>query len=150
MIVDKIKHDSRTARRNGPKEEAVFLVTLYSEVAMVGKNKGNRETTDLEAMLVMKRFLKGTEEVIAALGLESTDYRVTKALNEQTMLNRYLPSQLPVEELRQTITDIVTNLFPEKNPKQFGNIMKHLKTNYDGRYDGAVATTIVRSIIESQ
>jgi uncharacterized protein YqeY len=148
MIVDRIKHDSMVARRNGHKKEATFLVTLLSEIVMVGKNKGNRDTTDPEAILVIKKFLKGSEEILAILGVNYTDPRATDALMEQTLLQRYLPTPLTPDELRTIIVDIITTSFPEKSPKQLGNVMKMLKDKHDGKYDGGMAMVIVREILD--
>ena len=63
MILEKIKKQQLQARKE--KSPIVGALTaLMSEVAIVGKNNGNRETTDEEAVKVIKKFIKGINETI--------------------------------------------------------------------------------------
>lgn len=147
MLLDQIKADQLEARKNrnvAPNDlKASLLTTLYSEAAMVGKNDGNRQSTDQEVIAVIKKFLKGVEETLAA-----SEEVNTFALYEKQVLLSYLPTQMTEDELSVAIDKIVAdNGFD--SAKQMGLVMKELKAQYDGQFDGKVASGLVKSKLTS-
>ena len=50
MLINQIKSDALEARKARQTNTATLLTTLYSEASMVGKNDGNRESTDAEVL----------------------------------------------------------------------------------------------------
>jgi uncharacterized protein YqeY len=141
-LVEQIKIDSLSARKAKSELKATLLTTLYSEVVNVGKNNGNRDTTDTEAVAVIKKFLKGVDETLNFLG-EKVDPRRDVALVEKAILEAYLPKQMSESELKIVIADLI-GVLPEKNPKQMGVLMKQLKERYDGQYDGQLASKMIK------
>ena len=144
-LVEQIKTDSLNARKAKDGLKATLLTTLYSEVANVGKNNGNRDTTDAEAVAVVKKFLKGVDETLVALKA-TTDPRLDVALAEKSVLETYLPKQLSEAELKVAIADLIDAL-PEKNPKQMGVLMKQMKKRYEGQYDGQLASKLIKEAL---
>ncbi len=144
-LVEKIKTDSLNARKAKDGLKATLLTTLYSEVVNVGKNNGNRDTTDAEAVAVVKKFLKGVDETLTALQ-GSTDPRRDTAQAEKLVLESYLPTQLSEAELKVAIADLIDAL-PEKNPKQMGVLMKQMKERYEGQYDGQLASKLIKEAL---
>lgn len=144
-LVEQIKIDSLSARKAKDGLKATLLTTLYSEAANVGKNNGNRDTTDAEAIAVVKKFLKGVDETLNFLG-EKVDPRRDVALVEKAILEAFLPKQMSESELKVAIADLIDAL-PEKNPKQMGVLMKQLKERYDGQYDGQVAAGLIKQAL---
>lgn len=142
-LLQQIQADSLAARKNRETDKATLLVTLYSEAANVGKNSGNRLTTDTETVAVIKKFLKGIEETIEVTKSDQTSNRYQIALDEKVILEKYLPKQLTSDELRVIITAYVETL-PDKSPKQIGVVSKFLKENYSGQYDGSVGASIIK------
>ncbi len=128
-----------------------LLSTLYSEALNVGKNDGNRETTDKETLAVIKKFLDGVNFTIETLQFNSDD-KILVAIREKGILSTYIekfqPKQLTTEQLTVIITEIVAGL-PEKSPKQMGAVMKSLKDSYDGMYQGNEASKLVKELLSS-
>lgn len=149
-LVEKIKTDSLEARKAKDGLRATLLTTLYSEVVNVGKNNGNRDTTDAEAVAVVKKFLKGVDETITHLGknemTEATAKAMMVARDERIILDGYMPKQLSEAELKVAIADLIDAL-PEKNPKQMGVLMKQLKERYEGQYDGQLASKLIKEAL---
>ena len=54
-------------------------------------------------------------------------------------LSQFIPKQLTEDELRAIIV--------EMDASHLGEIMQKLKANYDGIYDGKLASTIARDIL---
>lgn len=150
-ILDQIKQDTIAARKAKNALKSALLTTLVSEVVNVGKNDGNRETTDAETVAVVKKFLKGVDETINAIkdvsNVDGSADRYVNALHEQEILRRYLPAQLTEQELAAVVAQFVSTL-TERNPKQMGAVMAFLKVNYDGQYDGKSASAVVKQALQ--
>ena len=137
-IISDIRTASVEARKNRS-EQASLLVTLLSEATMVGKN-ANRETTDDEAIAVIKKFIKTNSDTMSVI----TDELVHQSLEaEIKVLEQFLPKQLTREELCEVIEEIVASL--EK--PNMGSIMKLLKDGYGGTYDGGMASKLVKDML---
>ena len=67
MLLETINQDRNEARKMKYTATATLLTTLYSEAQMVGKNDGNRETTDAEVVAVIKKFVKNIDETLSNL-----------------------------------------------------------------------------------
>ena len=148
-MLDRIKNDMLIARKNKDKIASNLLITLYSEASMVGKNDGNRETTDIEVLKTIKKFIKNAKETLSAHILRSDGASVSVIDNlkqEIEILETYVPKQLTEVEL----TGIITALVDENNisnMKGMGVLMKSLKEKYDGLYDGKLASVIIKKLL---
>lgn len=136
-ILEQIRADSLQARKAGDKLKASLLITLLAEVQNVGKNAGNRETTDEETQAVIKKFIKGANQILEA---DASPEAKQKSLIEVDILTSYLPSQLTEAD----IATIVNALKLSGNYPDMKSIMQHFKVCYTGRYDGAVVSRMAR------
>lgn len=120
-LLQKIKADQLLARKEGFKQTATLLTTLIGEAEMIGKNAGNRESTDQEVQQVIRKFVKNNNETIAV----ATDLNNGNVINfliaENSILQSYLPPTLSDAELKSRISGIITE------SKKFGDVMKELK-----------------------
>lgn len=142
MLVNEIKNMLDKARREKNKE-ASFLSMLYSEVAMVGKNNGNRETTNDEALKILQKTKHTTQEVIqTAIKTGRVDV-VNKSEHELKIIESFLP----VEKTREELDSIIESFLQEtdRSKKAMGIVMKKLKENFAGQYDGKVASEILKN-----
>lgn len=152
-LLENIKNDQVEARKNLYKDngetkeskqiKSSLLTTLYSEAAVIGKNNGNRETTDSEVQQVIKKFIKNIDEFLVHRP------KATELLLQKQVLQSYLPKQLTEEELQQAVDEIVGNI-EQTGPKAIGAVMKQLKMKYDGQFDGKTASTIVKNTLENK
>lgn len=137
--MQQIKDDQLTARKE-KSWKAQALTTLLGEAAMIGKDDGNRETTDVECVAVIKKFVKNMEETAKLAGMDD------HAAMEIDMLNEYLPQQIEGMRLEMTLTGIITAV-KATSMKDMGSVMKELKTNYAGRYNGSEASTLIKELL---
>jgi uncharacterized protein YqeY len=141
-----IKSDQLTARKAKDGLKATLLTTLIGELTAVGKNDGNREVTDTDVVKLVKKFLDGVNETIKlmpdATNVDGSADRYVNLLKEQSYLAPYLPQQM--DEAALTIA--VKALILEQGPNM-GKIMAGLKTLYAGKYDGAMASKIVKILL---
>lgn len=134
-LMEQIKTKQITARKAGL-TEASLLTTLLGEAAVIGKNAGNRETTDSEVVAVVKKFVKNIDETVTALTERGVD--ATTFLAERTVLEQFLPMQLSENALIEVA----------KCQPNMPAFMKHLKENFAGKYDGKLASTVAKSVFQ--
>ena len=136
-MLTRIKEDQIKARKGRDRVASSLLTTLLGESQMPGKNAGNRDSTDTEVILVIKKFIKNAKEMLKLSQPGTEQEKIT--LIELDILEEYLPSQLSENELRDEINRIIIELI-EPN---MGQVMKSLKDTHNGNYDGRLASGIV-------
>jgi len=142
MLINQIKSDSLIARKARKTDTATLLTTLYSEASMIGKNAGNRESTDQEVLQVIEKFVKNANEIQTILLKNNKD--VSHIENEIKTLSNYLPQKMNREELENVVRDIIEALKDINSEVQIGKVMSVLKNSYGGMYDGKIASEIVK------
>ncbi len=140
MLLEKIKADQLTARKNKEALKATLLTTLFSEVQMKGKNAGH-ETTDDEATQVIQKFLKGVNETISYLekgGGDNTEALAT-ANAEKEILEAYLPKMATEDEIKAEVAALKA-----AGAANIGAIMKGLKDKFGSTLDGKLASQLAK------
>jgi len=146
-LLSEIKKDQLQARKDKNAITATLLTTLIGEAAMIGKNAGNRESTDDEVVAVIKKFIKNNTELMNIVNPETNGYVDAKTENE--FLAQYVPSQMTEEELRVAIQEQIRTL-DKISPKLMGSVMGWLKEKYVGHYDGKLASKIVKELLSDR
>ena len=144
-LMSRLRTDQLDARKGKLAIVSALLTTLIGEASMVGKNDGNRETTDAEVIAVIKKFLKNNLDAQASLAGTSNMDAIQKLNMERVILESYLPTQIAGDRLR----GIIESMKSETNagPKDMGKIMALLKSRFDGQYDGREASSIVKQVL---
>lgn len=131
MLIDTLRNDLLQARKDRNNISIKLLTTLVSESAMIGKNKGNRESTDEEVESTIRKFLKNAEETISHLN----DDRREEIKEEITILEKYLPTQLSEKEIKTFFNSLPSGT-------NIGKAMQELKSKFPGQYNGKIASQI--------
>ena len=146
-MLKRIKADLLTARKSKDKFTAGILGALVSEGAMIGKNMGNRETTNAEMQKLIQKFKKGVSDTISLFeGKETVPGMVEGLQKELEVYDQYLPTQLSNEEIEKEI-----GMFLQTNSEKanIGSIMAHFRKNFDGQYDGKALAKITNGILKN-
>lgn len=125
--------------------EISLLTTLYSEASVPGKN-AQRESTDAEVIAVIKKFVKNNDECMSSAGDRRDSDWCDRLSIERGVLDLFLPKQLTVDELKEIIGGFIA-ANGIAGPKGTGLVMKMLKEQYDGLYDGRIASDVVRGFL---
>lgn len=143
-LMQRIKADQLAARKNRESGKATLLTTLLGEAQTIGKNDGNRETTDAEVTAVIKKFVKNIGEVLK-VAEPASDYFLN-ATAEKIVLESYLPKQISGQDLQDLIRGLAAEVGAVRKA-DMGKLMGALKLQHEGIYDGSEASLIVRSIL---
>lgn len=150
-MLSKIKAAQLQARKNRDAVTSSLLTTLIGEAEMVGKN-ANRVTTDDEVIAVIQKFIKNINETVAALSAQpaiATGDRLKVLQAERAELETFLPKQLTADELTDQVHAIIAGLLGMKSTINVGDVMGVLKNRFAGRYDGKMASTIVKNLVST-
>lgn len=145
-VLANIKAEHLKARKERNQAKVTLLSTLLGEATIVGKNDGNRESTDGEVIKVIKKFMLNIKETLNHLWTNAKDGTVNEAeklANEIQILKSFLPKQFSNDELSTVISNIITEI-GATSLKDIGKIMKTLKEKYEGQYDGNDANSIIK------
>jgi uncharacterized protein YqeY len=162
MLLKQIQDAALSARRARDTVRATLLVTVFAEAGRIGKDAGNRESTDDEVLKTLKKFVTGVDETMAQLeqlvinatdvqrdqAVLTRDTRSAQLALERSILAKFLPAPTSTEDLMAFIEEKVA-LLPEKTPKQMGALMKSLKERFGVNYDAALASNLVKAALVS-
>lgn len=143
-LIEKIKKDSFKARKEKNRELSKILVTLLAEISKIGKDNGNRETHDSEAIKVIQKFKKNAEstcDIFADNGADSKE--LESYIEEISIYDSYLPKLMTEEAL----TDLIKDIISHDSKINIGKIMGFLSSQYAGTYDAKKASEIARKLI---
>lgn len=142
LLIDKIKEDQVQARKTRTDVAAKILTTLLGESSMIGKNAG-RDTTDDEVISVIKKFIKGIDETSSYV---QDIYIKDVLVQEKEILSGYLPVQLSDDTIKSYLMQAQAVLHDGLQENK-GVMMKYLKENFNGQYDGKSASIVIDEIL---
>ena len=145
-LIGKIKADQLTARKNRKNDLIPLLTTLIGEAEAIGKNNGNRESTDIEVVTIIKKFIKANNDNIELI-TDPESVITVHAIRDNAVLQQYLPPQLTDDNIKAFVLRIITNE-QHIDMSNMGIIMKKLNAQYPGQVNGKIAASIVRATIK--
>ena len=142
-LLTQLKKDALAARKEGAGLRGTLLSTLIAEAEMVGKNAGNRDSTDDEVQGTIRKFLKNNQEALAVI---KDPARQAVLAEESAILAAYLPPMASEAEVRALIASTVAGL-AERGPKATGTVMNALKARFGNCFDARQANAWVREAL---
>ncbi|MDR2688521.1 MAG: GatB/YqeY domain-containing protein [Azoarcus sp.] len=143
-LLDQLKKDALSARKAADRLKATLLSTLIAEAGMVGKNAGNRASSDEEVRQTIRKFLKNNQE---ALALIKDENRLAPLRAEAAILASYLPTMASAAEIKTAIAEVLATL-PERGPKAIGMVMGALKARFGDGFDARQANAWVKEALD--
>lgn len=139
MLIDEIKKanvEAMKARDNTAKGIYSIIMNKYMLLSIEKKQKGE-ETTDVDLITIISKTLKElTEEKESYLKVNNLE-KVNAIAHQEELISKYLPKMLTEEEIRKEISTL--------DDKSLPNVMKHFKTNFQGKVDMGLVSKIARS-----
>lgn len=151
-LITRIRDDALASRKARDAARSAFLTTLMADIARVGKDAGSRETTEAEAVAIINRFIKNTNEALRLIRPAADPAKAlacTQLDLELSLLLAYLPAQASQADLESALVLIVAQL-PDNSSKQMGVVMGKLQAQFDGNFDKALASKLVRDALAAK
>ena len=141
---------------NKEKEKRYVLSQEKSEISIEKLKKESPEYKELEreSFLDDKEMIdvifsevKKRKESILAFQKGKREDLVEKEKKELEVLKRYLPEQLPEEEIKKLVQETIKEVAAQEI-KDMGKVMKELMPKIKGRADGNLVSKIVKDLLE--
>lgn len=140
MLFERMQKESLEARKARDATKASVLTTALAQIKAIAIDDGHRAVKDDDVIKIVRQFLKAVEENLALAAQGKMDaLRADQFKIERDVLLSYLPQQMDADALKAAIV--------KSGAKNIGDIMKYLKTNHDGAYDGKLASQIAKEVL---
>lgn len=148
-LKEQIEKDFTEARKS--KNEAVVLVLSMLRAAILNAEiaGGRKEFADEDVMKVINSEVKKHKDSIADYEKGGRADLVSKEKSEMEILAKYLPAELPEEELKKIAEEKVKEL-GASGPGDFGKVMGAVMKAAAGRASGEAVSRIVREMLEKK
>ncbi len=143
-IVNQIKQDQLTARKNRDDFTAKFLTVLMSDIINVGKNDGNRETTDDEAIQTLKSYLKVNDKNYDIFMKSNNEQLMFDCSKERSLIEQYLPKMATDEAVILALRSFKADLDKDGKLYNVGAAMGFLKKTFGSTLNGATASKLAK------
>ena len=127
MIQEQINNDLKEAMLNKETFKRNLLRVVIGEF-----NRVDKIINDEKALSIIKKMIENAKN-------QNHD-------DEVIILNKYLPQQMNKEQLEKIIKSFII-LKNITTIKEIGLVMKFLKEKYSGKYDGKMASEIIKSFL---
>ncbi|PIQ26897.1 hypothetical protein COW36_15990 [bacterium (Candidatus Blackallbacteria) CG17_big_fil_post_rev_8_21_14_2_50_48_46] len=132
MLYESLKKDMLSARKNKESEKVVWFSSLIGEL----QRTGAKEFEDAQVITLIKKNIESLKENLkGGSGHEAIQ-------REIEFLSAYLPQQMSEAELKAAVEALVAG-----GATQMKAVMMGLQSQYGGRYDGKVASGIVKEAL---
>ncbi len=106
------------------------------------------QLADEEVMDVISSEIKKRKESIELFEKGRRQELADKEKKEAEILSKYLPEQLPEEEVKKLVQEAITKV-GAKEMKDMGKVMAELMPKTKGRADGSLVSKIVKELLAS-
>lgn len=148
-LKDKLKADLTVSLKA---KDEVRLRTIRMALAAINveevAGKAARELSDDEVVKVLTKEAKKRREAAEAFGNAGRAEQAQAELDEQAVLEEYLPAQLSDEELGKLVDEAVAET-GASGPQAMGQVMKAVNPKVAGRAEGGRVAAAVRARLSS-
>lgn len=147
-LKEKIKNDMKESLRNKESEKLSVLKMLLSSIANeeIKLNKKEEGLEDEQTLKIIKSEAKKRKDSIEAFVKAGRDDLKEKEERELSMLEDYLPEEMPTEKIEEIVKEIVDQE-SGGSMQNFGKIMKEAMSKIGDQADGKRVSEIVRKLL---
>ena len=142
-LKETLNNDIKTAMKAKDKETLAVLRMIKTAVQAAEIDK-KEELNAEEELTILAREAKQRRESLAEFVKAGRDELVAKTEAEIEIVERYLPKQLSVEEVKEVIAT-VTEKIGATTQKEFGKLMGAVMQELKGKADGNVIKEQVKA-----
>ena len=138
--LDQVQSDATAALKAGDRVRAGALRLIVSELQKAHKEASG---ADADEVAVLQRERKRRLESAEAYRDAGRDDLARTEETEAELISRYLPEQLPDDELRAIVGDTVAET-GASSPQDMGRVMAVVMPRVQGRADGKRVSALVK------
>lgn len=138
MLINELEKANIEALKNKDKTARAVLsvvINKYRVNAIELKAQG-KEATDTDLIRVINKVVKELDEEKVGYEKLGRSEDVKNIEEQKAVIEKYLPKLMSEDEIRKVIASLEDKSMP--------SVMKHFKTNYDGKVDMSLVSKIAR------
>ncbi|HNX81345.1 MAG TPA: GatB/YqeY domain-containing protein [Candidatus Omnitrophota bacterium] len=143
MFEEKIMQDYKEAMKARDSVRSTVLNFLRAEFKNVAIAKKKDVLDDDEAAAIIKKQIKQRQDSIDQFEKGGRNDLAEKEVKEMVILKAYLPAELPVEEIKKILEEVVV-VTGALSMKDMGKVMKEANAKIAGKADGKLVSDLVR------
>lgn len=139
MLIDEIKKanvNAMKSRDNVAKGIYSIIMNKYMLLSIEKREKG-LEASDIDLITIISKTLKELADEKENYAKVANQEKVMMISRQEELISIYLPKMMTEEEIRKEIATLEDKSLP--------NVMKHFKTNFQGKVDMGLVSKIARS-----
>jgi len=140
MIIDEIKKANIEAMKNKDANlRSIYSVVMnkYKQLE-INSRTTNAQVTDADVVKVIAKTIKELDEEVANYKKVGNMEEVNNIEIQKQALAKYLPEMLSKEKIKEIILTLEDKTVP--------SVMRHFKTNYNGKCDMKDVSEVLKSI----
>lgn len=140
MLIDNIKKEKLVAFKNKDNNKRAVLEIVINKYMIAGYEAkvSGKELSDADLIKIISKTLKELEEEKASYEKANRIDTVNDINAQIEVLSAYLPKLMSEEEIKNVILSLEDKSVPA--------VMKHFKTNYNGKCDMALVNKVLKSL----
>jgi uncharacterized protein YqeY len=142
-VLEQIQQDVTTALKAGDRERTGALRLIVNELQKAVKEARDQEPDEVG---VLQRERKRRLESAEAYREAGRDDLADAEEREAAVIDEYLPAQIPDDELRTIVQDVVAES-GASSQKDMGRVMSAVMPHVKGRADGKRVSAVVREVL---
>jgi len=142
-VLEQIQQDVNVALKAGDRERTGALRLIVSELQKAVKEARDQEPDEVA---VLQRERKRRLESAEAYREAGRDDLADAEEREAKVIDEYLPEQMPDDELRGIVQDVVAQS-GATSPKEMGKVMSAVMPQVKGRADGKRVSAMVKETL---
>ncbi|MCX8072627.1 MAG: GatB/YqeY domain-containing protein [Candidatus Binatia bacterium] len=141
---EQLQTDMQAAMKSGDKVKLLVLRDVMTAIKNLKVEKMTSSLAEADIVQVLRKEANKRAEALEFARQANRADLVEKNLREKEILESYLPAQLSAAELEAAIRSIAE----EVGGYQIGPIMAKLRERFAGRFDGKVASELVKQLAQ--
>jgi uncharacterized protein YqeY len=140
MIIEEIKKANIQAMKDkDQKARAIYSVIMNKHLlATVDARTNGKEVEDADMVRIIQKTIKELEEERDNYKMVGNTEEVETIEYEKSLIEKYLPQLISAEEIKNIIMTLEDKTVP--------SVMRHFKTNYNGKCDMKVVSEVLKSL----
>jgi hypothetical protein len=143
MLNEKILNDYKEAMKARDSLKSSVLSFLRADMLNLATSKKKDKLDDAEIVTVIKKQIKQRQDSIEQFTKGDRLEMAEKEKKELDILKNYLPPELPAEEIKQLIEEVIIAT-AATGVKDMGRVMKELTIKIAGKADGRLVSDLVK------
>lgn len=144
-LIDKISSSIISAMKEKNASELESLRAIKSALLLAQTQKGSEgNVSQSEEVKILQKLVKQRKESAEIYNKQNRLELADVEIRQSKIIERFLPSQISVEDLEKIIIEIINQTGAE-GMKDMGKVMGIASTKLSGKADGKTISNIVRS-----